>query len=345
MSKKPATNNSTVNTSPLTFNDIFGEIRSREYILKTIKSSYLYEDWKNFSYEDQGSILRFLQGQQGLQILSDKFFQHVFKPDDHPERIESLISAILGQNVKIIQILSREGTAITETGSQVIMDIIVKTENGEIVNVEMQRIGYYFPGERSDCYTADLIMRQYGKVRSEKGESFSYKDLKPVTLIILMEKSSSEFTAVAPKYIHKKRSRYSSGAKVTVLDNVVYISLDTFKNRMHNIIDSKRNAWLSFFTFEMPDDIMKLVHFHPEFIPLYRDIAEFRKRPEEVIGMFSEALRIMDRNTTKYMIDDLTKQRDEAEARLSETEAQRDEALKKVAQLHAVLEANGIKAD
>ena len=90
--------------------------------------------------------------------------------------IESLISAILGQKVKIVQILSREGTAITETGSQVIMDIIVKTDTGAIVNVEMQRIGYYFPGERSDCYTADMIMRQYGKVRSEKGDSFSYKD-------------------------------------------------------------------------------------------------------------------------------------------------------------------------
>jgi hypothetical protein len=41
------------------------------------------------------------------------------------------------------------------------------------------------------------------------------------------------------------------------------------------------------------------------FLPLYRNIAEFRHKPEEVIGMFSEALKIMDRNTTKYMIDEL----------------------------------------
>ena len=198
------------------------------------KSPKDYNEWKSFSVNDQESILSFLEGSQGLQILSDKFFQHVFKPDVHPERIESLISAILGQKVNIVQILSREGTAITETGSQVIMDIIVKTDTGAIVNVEMQRIGYYFPGERSDCYTADMIMRQYGKVRSEKGESFSYKDLKPVTLIILMEKSSAEFSAVAPKFIHKKVTRYNSGARVTVLDNVVYIFLDTFRKQMHN---------------------------------------------------------------------------------------------------------------
>ena len=218
-----------------TFSEIFGERRPRHEIISIIENSLLYEEWKNFSANDQESILSFLEGSQGLQILSDKFFQHVFKPDVHPERIESLISAILGQKVTIMQILSREGTAITETGSQVIMDIIVKTDTGAIVNVEMQRIGYYFPGERSDCYTADMIMRQYGKVRSEKGESFSYKDLKPVTLIILMEKSSAEFSAVAPKFIHKKVTRYNSGAKVTVLDNVVYISLDTFRKQMHNI--------------------------------------------------------------------------------------------------------------
>ena len=330
----------------LTFGEIFGDKRPRPEIISIIEKSLLYEEWKSFSANDQESILSFLEGSQGLQILSDKFFQHVFKPDVHPERIESLISAILGQKVKIVQILSREGTAITETGSQVIMDIIVKTDTGAIVNVEMQRIGYYFPGERSDCYTADMIMRQYGKVRSEKGESFSYKDLKPVTLIILMEKSSAEFSAVAPKFIHKKVTRYNSGAKVTVLDNVVYISLDTFTKQMHNIIDSKRNAWLSFFTFEKPDEIVKLVHFHPEFIPLYRDIAEFRNKPEEVIGMFSEALRIMDRNTTKYMIDDLTKrcndaeaQRDDAVSKLSATEAALDKSQQEIAELKAQLAA------
>lgn len=53
---------------------------------------------------------------------------------------------------------------------------------------------------------------------------------------------------------------------------------------------------------------MRLVSTHPEFIPMYQDIANFRKKPEEVIGMFSEALRIMDRNTTKYMFEQLQEQ-------------------------------------
>ena len=318
-----------VSSNTLSFADIFGKTRSRKEIMTVIDKCSLQDEWASFSADDQESILCFLEGRQGLQILSDKFFRHVFRPDDHPERIASLISAVLGEPVTVVQVLSREGTAITESGSQVIMDIIVKTSTGSIVTVEMQRIGYYFPGERSGCYTSDMIMRQYGKVKAEKGEGFSYKDMKPVTLIVLMEKSSSEFSVVAPNYIHRKQANYSSGAKVTELDNVIYISLDTFRKRRHNVIRAELDAWLVFFTAEKPGDIMKLVKARPDFISLYRDIAEYRKKPEEVIGMFSEALRIMDRNTTKYMIDDMKRQYDEAVAERDEAEAKRDEAVAK----------------
>ncbi len=111
------------------------------------------------------------------------------------------------------------------------------------------------------------------------------------------------------------------------------LSLDTFKYRGYNKISNKLEAWLSFFTYEQPEEIISLVNSFPEFTALYKDIAEFRRKPEEVIGMFSEALRIMDRNTTKYMIEDLQKQFNEAEVKLGmavaecdEAEARRDEA-------------------
>ena len=323
-------NSSQANITSIT--ELFGELQSRQDILETIKHSNVLHDWEGIRPDDREKILLFLEGRQGLQILSDKFFRKVFRPDDFPERIESLISEVLGEPVKIVQILSREGTVISESGSQVIMDIVVKTESGAIVNVEMQRIGYYFPGERSSCYTSDLIMRQYSAVRAKKGLNFSYSDLKPVTLIVIMEKSTKEFISAAPEYIHRKITTYSSGINVANLDNVVYISLDTFKKRGYNKISNKLEAWLSFFTYEQPEEIISLVNSFPEFVALYKDIAEFRRKPEEVIGMFSEALRIMDHNTTKYMIEDLQRQyeealakRDEAETKLDETETKLDE--------------------
>ena len=51
-----------------------------------------------------------------------------------------------------------------------------------------------------------------------------------------------------------------------------------------------------------------------------------RQRPEEVLGMFSEALKILDQNTIKYMIEELQKELDEKDALLEAKEAAIQEA-------------------
>ena len=48
-----------------------------------------------------------------------------------------------------------------------------------------------------------------------------------------------------------------------------------------------------------------------------------RHRPEEVLGMFSEALRILDQNTVKYMIGELQKQLEEKASIIKEKEAEK----------------------
>ncbi|MDE7177826.1 MAG: hypothetical protein K2O59_08415 [Lachnospiraceae bacterium] len=40
-------------------------------------------------------------------------------------------------------------TRIADESSLLIMDIVVELEGGSIANVEMQKIGYLFPGQRS----------------------------------------------------------------------------------------------------------------------------------------------------------------------------------------------------
>ena len=175
-------------------------------------------------------------------------------------------------------------------------------------------------------------MRQYEKVRGKKGKNFSYKDLKNVNLIVIMEESSREFKAVAPKYIHRREVFFDSGAKVKSLENVTYISLDTFKEKKDNEISSMLDAWLTFFTAEKPDEVLRLLNIHPEFLPMYEEIREFRKDPEEVIGMFSEALKIMDRNTTKYMIDELHEtiiEQDQTIAKQDQAIAEKDQDIAK----------------
>ena len=54
----------------------------------------------------------------------------------------------------------------------------------------------------------------------------------------------------------------------------------------------------------------KLVEEYPEFKECYHDIMRFRTNPEELIHMFSEALIQMDKNTVRYMIEELKRQLD-----------------------------------
>ena len=271
-----------------------------------------------FSPEDQEKIIAFLAGERTLQILCDSFFKKILDPIVTRDRVESLLSAIYGEKVEIVEVLPKEGIVISDGGSQVIMDIIVRLSDGSYTTVEMQRLGYLFPGERTSCYLSDMMMRQYQKVRSDKGKKFSYKDLNNVNLIVIMEESSKEFKAVAPEYIHRRETSFDSGAQVKNLENVTYISLDTFKEKNQNEIGTELDAWLTFFTAERPEDVLRLINSHPEFLPMYKEITEFRKDPAEVIGMFSEELRILDRNTTKYMIDELHEQMEVAISELNE---------------------------
>ena len=313
-------------TSITSIEQIFGKSCSREEALNALKQHPdSYAVFSSFRPEHQNTILSFLQGKCSLDITLDKFFLYVLNPDTHRDRLESLLSSFLGQPVTIKAILPREGVQLAERGSLVIMDIIVELCDGSTVDVEMQKVGYHFPGQRSDCYTADMIMRQYNRVRSERSEEFSYKDLKPVHLFILMEKSPKEFHEFPDKYIHERNISYSSGLELPSLSHITYISLDTF-NSMGQNISTELDAWLTFFSCPDPEHIVSLVQKYPKFLEYYKDIAVFRTQPKELIYMFSEALEILDRNTANYMIDELAQEVKEAKSELNSTMSELDSA-------------------
>ncbi len=122
--------------------------------------------------DEQERLLIFIQGAKGLKITYDAFFKYVMNPEVHPSRLEEFLSAVLNQKITIHAVLPIEGTRMAEKGSFVIMDIIVELSDGSIVNIEIQKIGYLFPGERASCYISDFIMRQYNRVRDKPGKIF-----------------------------------------------------------------------------------------------------------------------------------------------------------------------------
>ena len=186
---------------------------------------------------------------------------------------------------------------------------------------------------------SDMVMRQYNRVRDREKERFKFSQMKPVYLIILMENSTKEFKEVAPIFIHRMHCAMDSGVKLNLLTNLVYISLDTFHSVSQNI-DSNIEAWLTFLSSDKPEDIMKLVEKYPEFKDCYRDIIMFRKRPEELMNMFSEALIQMDKNTVKYMIEEQQKEIEENKRLLEESQRELEENKKELEESQKELEEN-----
>ncbi len=56
--------------------------------------------------------------------------------------------------------------------------------------------------------------------------------------------------------------------------------------------------------------IIQLITEYPEFKAMYQQAYEICRNVEALMGIFSEELRIMDRNTVKYMVDQMQEEID-----------------------------------
>ena len=205
--------------------------------------------------------------------------------------------------------------------------------NGSLANVEIQRIGYLFPGERCACYSADLLLRQYKSVKSRKKRNFTYRDVKNVYTIVFIEKSTKEFQEFPNTYIHRAKQQFDTGLSVNLLQEYVLVPLDIFRKTRHNkIIENKLDAWLTFLSNDTPEKVKELVEKYPEFRDMYQEIYDICENVEEVVRMFSKELQELDRNTVKFMIEEQEREikAQKEQLRQSEEELQKNqEQLKK----------------
>lgn len=194
-------------------------------------------------------------------------------------------------------------------------------KDGSLINVEIQKQGYAFPAERISCYSSDLVMRQYARVKGIKGSSFTYRDIKKVYVIVIFEKSTGVFHNIPEAYIHYGKTVFDTGLKIELLQEYCLIALDVFRKFPYTKDRNEQTAWLSLLTTENLADAEGLIRDYPWLEEIYQEIAMLRREPEEVLGMFSEALRILDRNTVKYMVEEMQKELDEKNALLSEKDS------------------------
>ena len=316
----------------------FPEIRTREAVIREIsESEKLRSVWVKWNDQQQKEFLDCCTGAKGVRILYDAFFKEVMNPETAPERLEELLSLILCQRIRILKVLPNDSTRIADENSLVIMDIVIELEDHSIANVEVQKLGYKFPGERAACYSSDLLLRQYKRVKGEKGKKFSYRDIKKVYTIIFYEHSPAEFHRFPDQFIHRSSQKTDTGLVINLLQEYVFIPLDIFRGILHNEgIKDKLDAWLMFLSVDEPEMIVKLITEYPQFKAYYGEIYQLCRNTEKVMEMFSKELQELDRNTVQYMIDemqevidaqrkDLSRQREDLDKQQEVIDAQKED--------------------
>lgn len=73
-------------------------------------------------------------------MLCDSFAKELLNPEIYPERLNELLSILVGTEVTILKVLPNEGRRIAAEKSLLVMDIVVKLADGSIVNVEIQEL-------------------------------------------------------------------------------------------------------------------------------------------------------------------------------------------------------------
>lgn len=237
----------------------------------------------------------------------------------------------------MIQVLPVESERIVESGSVLIMDLIVRAADGSLINVEMQKCPYKFAGERDSCYLSDLVIRQYNDIKQrarDRNELFHYRDMKPVYSIIIVENSYGDMLKFEDSWEHVGKMQFEDGLQMNFLENIRYIRLDNFRKIVQNV-STKKEEWMYLLSADTPERVLNAATFSEEMFEIVSDIAVFVRNIGEVVDMFSDVLQMLDRNTEKLMYDemmeDLRKAKKETEKERKRADKAEKEARKKEA--------------
>ena len=202
----------------------------------------------------------------------------------------------------------------------------------------------------------DDISQDSDSISTLGHKTFSYKDMKNVHTIVLFENSNSNLiNSDNPElYFHVGTTTFNTHINFPLLQKYHMISLDTFrKYRYSDIIKGNieikkcdydedvyekpltdqmlrdRLAFLSLFVTETVDEAIAIQNIFPELSEIFNEMNEYLARPEEVLGMFSEALRILNHNTAVLMVDEYRKKYQEMENNLRKEMQERENNIKR----------------
>ena len=191
---------------------------------------------------------KIIPNNNALKMKSDIMFKAFFSRKWNENYLKSLLSAILGKDIKIKNIIyDSRLEQLSKEDKYGILDLDVKLENGEIINIEMQLENYNNMEERTTFHACKKIVEQL-----TPGQL--YKNLKKVIVIAILDYS---FIGL-PDYVTRTVRVAKDHREYEINNGVeyIYIELKKFRKQnpdMNNILDQ----WLAFLDMER-EELLKM---------------------------------------------------------------------------------------
>ena len=174
---------------------------------------------------------------------------------------------------------------------------------------------------------------------------YFYGSIKGVYTIVLFEKSPVQFHKYPDVYAHYFCQKSNTGLEMNLLQNYVFIPLDIFSQTVHNNgIRNLLEAWLVFLSSDSPELMISLITEYPKFKVMYEHLYYICQNVERMMEMYSAELKILDRNTVQYMVDQMQEATNSLSAEVSmkqealqSKEQQLEEAHQKIKELQQLL--------
>ena len=91
------------------------------------------EKWNRMSIAEQEKLREVDAGERVPNMMNDVIFKAIFHPDKEPETLSAFLGSILNRPVEVIGSLDKEGIHRSEKSKGIVLDLVVRFEDGEIV--------------------------------------------------------------------------------------------------------------------------------------------------------------------------------------------------------------------
>ena len=91
------------------------------------------------------------------------------------------------------------------------------------------------------------------------------------------------------------------------------------ENKEKKEIGNELEAWLVFLSFDEPEWIIPLIQAYPQFWAMYQQMYEICLNMEKVMSVYSKELAELDKNTVRYMMDEMQAELDRKTGELEES--------------------------